>query len=46
MQLCSMNIAEKERLCTQIQRVLRLTGRIALHEILAGAVQPLHFPVP
>jgi sarcosine/dimethylglycine N-methyltransferase len=45
-QHCSMNIAEKEQLYTQIHRVLHPTGRLALHEILAGAVQPLHFPVP
>ena len=42
----SMNIADKERLYAEIQRVLRPGGRLALHEILAGPVSPIHFPVP
>jgi sarcosine/dimethylglycine N-methyltransferase len=36
----SMNIADKERLYAEIQRVLRPGGRLALHEILAGPVSP------
>ncbi len=42
----AMHIAEKERLYRQIHRVLRPGGRFAMREFLAGAVQPLHFPVP
>ncbi|MEA2525714.1 MAG: methyltransferase [Thermomicrobiales bacterium] len=42
----SMNIGDKERLYTEIHRVLRPGGRLALHEIMAGPVQPVHFPVP
>jgi hypothetical protein len=41
-----MNIADKERLYAEIQCVLRPSGRLALHEILAGPVSPIHFPVP
>jgi ubiquinone/menaquinone biosynthesis C-methylase UbiE len=42
----SMNIADKAQLYAEIHRVLRPGGRLALHEIMAGAVQPIHFPVP
>jgi ubiquinone/menaquinone biosynthesis C-methylase UbiE len=42
----SMNIAAKERLLAEIHRVLRPAGRLALHEIMAGSVTPIHFPVP
>jgi len=42
----SMNIADKARLYAEIYRVLRPAGRLALYEIMAGPVQPLHFPVP
>ncbi len=41
----SMNIPHKERLYEEIQRVLRPGGLLALHEIMAGAVSPIHFPV-
>ena len=41
----SMNVPDKQGLYRQIHRVLRPGGRLALHEILAGKVQPLHFPV-
>ena len=46
MQHASMNIEDKERLYHEAYRVLRPGGRLALHEILAGPVQPPHFPVP
>jgi ubiquinone/menaquinone biosynthesis C-methylase UbiE len=42
----SMNIADKARLYTEVQRVLRPGGRLAFHEIMAGPLQPIHFPVP
>lgn len=42
----TMNIADKERLYRQIHRVLRPRGRLAMHEIMAGPNQPIHFPVP
>ena len=42
----SMNIADKERLYSEIRRVLRPGGRLAMHEILAGEVSPIHLPVP
>jgi SAM-dependent methyltransferase len=42
----SMNIADKERLYAEIHRVLRPGGRLAMHEMLAGPVSPIHFPVP
>jgi hypothetical protein len=41
-----MNIADKVQLYAEIHRVLRPGGRLALYEIMAGAVQPVHFPVP
>lgn len=42
----SMNIPDKERLYAEIKRVIRPGGRFALHEIMAGPVQPIHLPVP
>jgi len=41
----SMNIAGKERLYAEIRRVLKPGGRLAMHEIVAGEVSPIHFPV-
>jgi SAM-dependent methyltransferase len=45
-QHASMNIEAKEDLVREIRRILRPRGRLALHEIFAGAAQPIHFPVP
>ncbi len=45
-QHASMNISNKARLYAQIHRVLRSGGRLALHEVIAGSGEPLHFPVP
>jgi len=42
----TMNIDDKERLYGELHRVVRPGGRIALHEIMAGEQQPVHFPVP
>lgn len=42
----TMNIADKERLYAEMRRALRPGGRLAMHEIMAGPVQPIHFPVP
>jgi MPBQ/MSBQ methyltransferase len=45
-QHASMNIADKSRLYTEIRRVIRLGGTFALHDVDAGPVQPIVFPVP
>lgn len=42
----SMNMEDKSRLYAECRRVVRPGGRFALHEIFAGPVAPLHFPVP
>ena len=42
----SMNIADKRGLYTEIARVLRPGGRLALYEIMAGAQGDPHYPVP
>jgi len=41
-----MNILDKERLYAAVHRVLRPGGRLALSEIMAGPIEPPHFPVP
>jgi ubiquinone/menaquinone biosynthesis C-methylase UbiE len=45
-QQAAMNIADKERWCAELHRVLRPGGRLALYEIMAGPSAPLFFPVP
>ena len=45
-QHASMNIADKQVLFTEMHRVLRPGGKLALHDVMAGPVQPVHFPVP
>jgi SAM-dependent methyltransferase len=45
MQNAGMTIADKPRLYREVWRMLRPGGRLALQEVVAGPVQPLHFPV-
>ena len=45
-QHASMNIEDKAGLLREAHRVLRSGGSYAFHDIMAGPVQPLHFPVP
>jgi SAM-dependent methyltransferase len=42
----SMNIPDKAALYGEVRRLLRPGGRLLLHEIVAGPVQPIHSPVP
>ena len=41
-----MNVADKRGLYTEIARLLRPGGRLALYEIMAGANGAPHYPVP
>ena len=45
-QHASMNIAGKSRLYSEIHRVLKPNGRLALYDVAAGSGGPIHFPVP
>ncbi len=45
-QHASMNIEDKARLYAEIRRMLRGGGTFALHDVHAGPVQPIVFPVP
>lgn len=45
-QHAAMNIADKAGLYGEIARVLRPGGRLVLHDMVAGPVQPIHLPVP
>lgn len=45
-QHCTMNIPDKAHLYRELARVLPRGGRLAFHEIMAGPVQPVRFPVP
>lgn len=41
-----MNIPDKARLYSEVARVVRRGGRLALFDVLAGHNGPIHFPVP
>jgi SAM-dependent methyltransferase len=45
-QHASMNIADKASLYREMARVVRVGGRLAFFDVLAGPNQPIHFPVP
>ena len=45
-QHATMNVADKPAFYREVRRLLRPGGRLAMHEILAGPVQPIRFPVP
>ena len=42
----SMNIADKSKLYAEMRRVAKIGARLAFFDILAGPLQPIHFPVP
>lgn len=42
----SMNIDDKEGLYREFNRVLEPRGQLAIHEVFAGSVEPVVFPVP
>ncbi len=44
-QFAAMNIGDKEKLYAEFRRVLRPGGLLALHEIMEGSGEALHFPV-
>ncbi len=45
-QHASMNIADKQTFLAEMHRALKPDGKLALHDVMAGSVQPIHFPVP
>jgi MPBQ/MSBQ methyltransferase len=42
----SVNISDKDLFCREMFRVLKKGGALAVYDILAGPVSPVHFPVP
>jgi SAM-dependent methyltransferase len=46
MQHANMNIEDKGALFSEMYRVLRPGGRVAFHEVMAGSMEPVLFPVP
>jgi SAM-dependent methyltransferase len=45
-QHAAMNIADKAGLYRGLRRVVKPGGRLAFFDVVGGAAQPLHFPVP
>ena len=45
-QNASMNIADRDRLYSEMHRVLKPRGRLALQEVVAGPSGEPHYPVP
>ena len=45
-QHAAMNIADKSKLYSEISRVLRPNGYLAMYDVLAGPVSPIYYPVP
>lgn len=45
-QHASMNIADKAGFYREMARVVRVGGRLAFFDVLAGPNRPIHFPVP
>jgi ubiquinone/menaquinone biosynthesis C-methylase UbiE len=45
-QHAAMNIADKAKLYSEIVRVLRPGGYLALYDVLAGPAGPVYYPVP
>ncbi len=45
-QHASMNVADKQALFAEMYRGLKPGGKLALHDVMAGPVQPIRFPVP
>jgi SAM-dependent methyltransferase len=41
-----MNIRDKKKMTSEVKRVLRRGGRIAVHEVFSGSRSPIYFPVP
>jgi ubiquinone/menaquinone biosynthesis C-methylase UbiE len=42
----AMNIPNKPKLYAEMHRVLKPGGTLAIYDVLAGPVAPVHFPVP